>query len=59
MIYYRITFTLSTTTDPYDTDKMAVEFLQKYADQAFSVGQYVCKQWLKLFSHWDFICFFP
>jgi hypothetical protein len=44
MIYFEITFILSTTTDPYDTDKMAVEFLQKYVDQAFSVGQYVCKQ---------------
>ncbi|CAF0927818.1 unnamed protein product [Rotaria sordida] len=28
-----------TTNDPYDTDKMAVEFLQQYADHAFSVGQ--------------------
>jgi len=44
MTYDRITFTLSTTTDPYDTDKMAVEFLKQYIDHALSVGQYVCKQ---------------
>lgn len=31
----------STTTDPYDTDKMAVEFLQHYIDHAFAVGQCV------------------
>ncbi|CAF1205720.1 unnamed protein product [Adineta steineri] len=29
----------NTTTDPYDTDKMAVEFLQHYIDHAFSIGQ--------------------
>jgi vesicle-fusing ATPase len=34
----------STTTDPYDTDKMAVEFLQQYTDHAFSVGQSVCNE---------------
>jgi hypothetical protein len=33
--------TLSTTTDPYDTDKMAIEFLQQYIDHAFSIGQCV------------------
>ena len=31
----------STTTEPYDTDKMAVEFLQQFNDHAFSVGQCV------------------
>ncbi len=44
MTYDTITFTLSTTTDPYGTDKMAVEFLKQYIDHALSVGQYVCKQ---------------
>ncbi|CAF2409567.1 unnamed protein product [Rotaria sp. Silwood2] len=29
----------NTTTDPYDTDKMAIEFLQQYIDHAFSIGQ--------------------
>ncbi|UJR28787.1 hypothetical protein I4U23_010013 [Adineta vaga] len=29
----------NTTTDPYDSDKMAVEFLQQFTDHAFSVGQ--------------------
>ncbi|CAF1344258.1 unnamed protein product [Adineta steineri] len=29
----------NTTTDPYDSDKMAMEFLQQYSDHAFSVGQ--------------------
>ncbi|CAF4015477.1 unnamed protein product [Rotaria sordida] len=29
----------NTTTDPYDTDKMALEFLQQYMDHAFSAGQ--------------------
>jgi hypothetical protein len=32
---------LSTTTDPYDSDKMANEFLQQYIDHAFAVGQCV------------------
>jgi hypothetical protein len=59
MTYDTITFTLSTTTDPYGTDKMAVEFLKQYIDHALSVGQYVCKQWLKLFSHSDLTFFFP
>ena len=31
----------STTAEPFDTDRMASEFLQQYADQAFSVGQHV------------------
>ncbi len=35
-------FLPSTTTDPYDSDKMAVEFLQQYIDHAFAVGQCVC-----------------
>ncbi|CAF5204717.1 unnamed protein product, partial [Rotaria magnacalcarata] len=29
----------NTTADPYDSDKMAIEFLQQYIDHAFSVGQ--------------------
>ncbi|XP_072031321.1 vesicle-fusing ATPase-like [Amphiura filiformis] len=29
----------STTTEPYDTDKMALEFNQQYGQQAFTVGQ--------------------
>jgi len=29
----------NTTTDPYDTDKMAVEFLMQFNQRAFSVGQ--------------------
>ena len=29
----------STTTDAYDTDKMASEFLMQFPGQAFSVGQ--------------------
>ena len=37
----------STTTDPYDTDKMAVEFLQQFTDHAFSVGQYVSERSLR------------
>jgi len=36
----------STTTDPYDTDKMAVEFLQQFSDHAFSVGQCLPFQFL-------------
>lgn len=36
----------NTTTEPYDTDKMAVEFLQKFNDHAFSVGQYLPFQFL-------------
>ncbi len=38
----------NTTTDPYDTDKMANEFLQQYIDHAFATGQCVCH--LKLHS---------
>jgi vesicle-fusing ATPase len=33
----------NTTTDPYDSDKMANEFLQQYIDHAFSIGQCVMK----------------
>lgn len=29
----------STTLEPYDTDKMAVEFLNQFPEQAFTVGQ--------------------
>lgn len=29
----------STTLEPYDTDKMAFELLQQFANQAFTVGQ--------------------
>ncbi len=29
----------STTLEPYDTDKMANEFLQQFSNQSFSVGQ--------------------
>lgn len=29
----------STTTEPYDTDKMAAEFLMQFPSQAFTVGQ--------------------
>lgn len=29
----------STTTEPYDTDKMAVEFLNQFPKQAFTIGQ--------------------
>ncbi len=29
----------STTTDPYDTEKMAMEFLMQFPKQAFTVGQ--------------------
>lgn len=29
----------NTTTEPYDTDKMAVEFLNQYPRQAFTIGQ--------------------
>jgi hypothetical protein len=39
LLFYII---LSTTTDPYDTDKMAVEFLQQYIEHAFAIGQCVC-----------------
>ena len=33
---------LRTTSDLYDTDKMASEFLQQHADHALSIGQWVC-----------------
>ena len=29
----------STTTDPFDTDKMAVDFLMQFVQQTFTVGQ--------------------
>jgi len=29
-------------SNPYDTDKMAAEFIQQFNSQAFSVGQQVC-----------------
>jgi vesicle-fusing ATPase len=29
----------NTTLDPYDTDRMAVDFLQQFGNQAFTVGQ--------------------
>ena len=29
----------STTTEPFDTDKMALEFVNQFPQQAFSVGQ--------------------
>jgi len=29
----------STTTEPFDTDKMAQEFVNQFPQQAFSVGQ--------------------
>jgi hypothetical protein len=44
MIYFEFYSIFSTTTDPYDTDKMAVEFLQQFADHAFSIGQPVCNK---------------
>ncbi len=31
----------SSTLDPYDTDRMAVDFLQQFGNQAFTVGQQV------------------
>ena len=31
----------NTSLDPYDTDKMATDFLQQFANQAFTVGQQV------------------
>ncbi|CAM2716433.1 unnamed protein product [Rotaria socialis] len=36
----------NTTADPYDSDKMANEFLQQYIDHAFSVGQCLPFQFL-------------
>ncbi|CAF1390485.1 unnamed protein product [Rotaria magnacalcarata] len=36
----------NTTADPYDSDKMAIEFLQQYIDHAFSVGQCLPFQFL-------------
>lgn len=36
----------NTTTDPYDTDKMAVEFLQQFTDHAFAIGQSLPFQFL-------------
>lgn len=30
-----------TTSESYDTDKMAIEFLFQFANQAFTVGQQV------------------
>ena len=32
-------FPFSTTTDPYDSDKMAMEFLMQFPQQIFTVGQ--------------------
>jgi len=29
----------STTTEPFDTDKMALEFVNQFPQQAFTVGQ--------------------
>ena len=29
----------STTTEPFDTDKMALEFVKQFCRQAFTVGQ--------------------
>lgn len=29
----------STTSEPYDTDKMALEFVMQFPQQAFTVGQ--------------------
>lgn len=31
----------NTHTDPYDSDKMAIEFIQMFANQAFTIGQQV------------------
>lgn len=33
----------STDSSPYDSDKMASEFIQQFNNQAFSVGQQVVK----------------
>uniref|UniRef100_A0A4W2GNB6 Vesicle-fusing ATPase n=1 Tax=Bos indicus x Bos taurus TaxID=30522 RepID=A0A4W2GNB6_BOBOX len=33
----------SIDSNPYDTDKMAAEFIQQFNNQAFSVGQQACK----------------
>lgn len=32
----------STDSSPYDSDKMAAEFIQQFNNQAFSVSQQVC-----------------
>lgn len=32
----------STDSSPYDSDKMAGEFIQQFNNQAFSVSQQVC-----------------
>lgn len=58
----------STDSSPYDSDKMAAEFIQQFNNQAFSVTQQVCT--LKtsrlthtilalLLAHVSFIASFP
>ncbi len=47
-------FLLSTTNDPYDTDKMAIEFLQQYIDHAFATGQCVCNRKIRRFFYLEF-----
>ncbi len=37
--YCSLSLSVSTTLDPYDSDKMAAEFLMQFPKQAFSVGQ--------------------
>lgn len=44
----------SIDSNPYDTDKMAAEFIQQFNNQAFSVGQQVvwnCLSFLSLSRH--------
>ena len=40
----------NTTLDPYDTDKMAIDLIQQFSGQAFTVGQTVlsCSQIIKI-----------
>ena len=36
---YEVVDCHSTTTEPFDTDKMALEFVNQFPQQAFTVGQ--------------------